>query len=554
MTTVAPAELLPTEVAIIAARGNAESQQLAEYYANARKIPASQICLVEMPVGDECPREVWDDSIRPAIAAWLAEHDAERKLRCLSTVWGVPMKIAAAAPSPALRAYQDYLAGERRSRLAALHVAIAEFEAIAPPGAVSTDAVGAAASAAAAAATPPPPAGSLEELPWLQGRLDAVLKAAQARVSALPQGATRKAAQDRLQRLVTAAGGATVILQNIQQQAARQLDPDPELVSELHRLRGATAAWVETRQLLEQRPPSIERDASILSIVERTGGLFGSISWLDEQMAAAAKNESAASFDSELALVLWPAGYEVLGRQPNYLRRIYDQSHLRAAFPTLMVARIDAPTPELARGLVDAALDAEQDGLIGTAYFDSRGIAERADAADRQQGEAAAYDRALLAAAEGFERGTTVPVVVNRGPELFAAGECPDAALYCGWYSLGRYVDAFTFNRGAVAFHAGGDEADSLHDAASQRWCKRLLEDGAAATLGATFGDDPTAFPRPNEFWGLLAGSDLTLAECAWRTQPFTSWSLAVIGDPLYRPFKNRRIAKEESVIRDAGR
>lgn len=553
------AELLPTEVAIIAARGNKESEQLAAYYAEARKIPTSQICLVDVPPGDECPREAWEKSVRPAIAAWLAEHDPDRKLKCLATVYGVPLSIAAATPTPQYRAYQDYLAGERRSRLAALHLAIKGFDAIAPAGELSTDAIGTPASPASAGgsadgASPAPPPGSPEELPWLQQRLEVVLKAAQTRVAALPQGADRQAAQARLQQLVTAAGGAAVILQNIQQQMAAQPEPNENLAAEFHRLRGAASAWLETRQLLELRPPSIERDATILSVVERLGGVIGAVPWLNDQIAIVARNESAASFDSELALVLWPAGYELLGRQPNYLRRPYDQSHLRAAFPTLMVARIDGPTPAVARAIIDASLDAEAKGLAGKAYFDSRGIAKQTNPAGRQQAEATEYDRALLAAAEGFKTGTTVPVEVNEGPDVFAAGACPDAGLYCGWYSLGKYVDAFDWQPGAVAFHAGGDEAAGLHDAASQRWCKRLLEDGAAATIGATFGDDPAAFPLPNEFFGLLLGGDLTLAECVWQTQPFASWSVTVIGDPLYRPFKNRRVAKEQAIIRGGGR
>jgi uncharacterized protein (TIGR03790 family) len=158
----------------------------------------------------------------------------------------------------------------------------------------------------------------------------------------------------------------------------------------------------------------------------------------------------------------------------------------------------------------------------------------------------------LLAAAGGMEAQTTIPVTVNRGPEMFAAGSCPDAALYCGWYSLGKYVESLKLNRGAVAFHAGGDEAAGLHDAGSQRWCRRLLESGAAATLGAAFGDEPGAFPLPNQFFGMLTQSDLTLAECAWRTQPYASWSLVVIGDPLYRPFRNRRVVREQATIREA--
>jgi hypothetical protein len=41
-----------------------------------------------------------------------------------------------------------------------------------------------------------------------------------------------------------------------------------------------------------------------------------------------------------------------------------------------------------------------------------------------------------------------------------------------------------------------------------------------------------------------LVQTDLTLAECYWRTEPFTSWMQTLIGDPLYRPFKNHKVMK----------
>ena len=42
----------------------------------------------------------------------------------------------------------------------------------------------------------------------------------------------------------------------------------------------------------------------------------------------------------------------------------------------LLVARLDGPSAEIARGLVDKAVQAERDGLWGRAYFDARGIAQ----------------------------------------------------------------------------------------------------------------------------------------------------------------------------------
>ena len=116
--------------------------------------------------------------------------------------------------------------------------------------------------------------------------------------------------------------------------------------------------------------------------------------------------------------------------------------------------------------------------------------------------------------------------------------------MYCGWYSLGKYIDAFDWAPGAVGYHLASGEAATLHDATSQVWCKKMLEDGITATMGPVYEPYLASFPRPEEFFGLLLAGDLTLAECYWRTQPFTSWMQTLIGDPLYRPYKNNKVMK----------
>src|SRR4051794_38244439 len=86
------AELQPSEVAIVAGRGNRESEGLAGYYARMRGVPAENICLVSVPAGEVCPREQWRSAIRPEIQKWLRDKDPLQKIRCLVTVWGVPLK------------------------------------------------------------------------------------------------------------------------------------------------------------------------------------------------------------------------------------------------------------------------------------------------------------------------------------------------------------------------------------------------------------------------------------------------------------------------------
>jgi uncharacterized protein (TIGR03790 family) len=117
------------------------------------------------------------------------------------------------------------------------------------------------------------------------------------------------------------------------------------------------------------------------------------------------------------------------------------------------------------------------------------------------------------------------------------ANSVKDAAIYCGWYSLQKYVPACTFVPGAVGYHVASYEMTTLRTE-SHQWVRGLLNDGIAATLGAVTEPYLNAFPKPDEFFPLLFTGKLTLAEVYWRTTPVVSWRVAMIGDPLYNPFK----------------
>ena len=67
-----------------------------------------------------------------------------------------------------------------------------------------------------------------------------------------------------------------------------------------------------------------------------------------------------------------------------------------------------------------------------------------------------------------------------------------------------------------------------------------MLQDGIAATIGPVSEPYVQAFPVPEMFFGLLVNSPLTLAECYFLSTPYLSWQMVLVGDPLYRPFKNR--------------
>ncbi len=238
--------------------------------------------------------------------------------------------------------------------------------------------------------------------------------------------------------------------------------------------------------------------------------------------------ETDASVDSELSMVLF-SSYELHRWQSNQLNK--NSGYPEELALTIMVCRLDGPTPQIARGLVDKALAAEKTGLKGIAYIDSRGIAD-----DKQPYSIGHFDQELRDLAVLLRLRTNFEVKEQRTRELFASGSCPQTAIYCGWYSLKKYVDAFDFVDGAIGFHIASLEAVDLRDSDSSQWCPSMLNDGITATLGAVAEPYLNSFPNPAYFFAeLLDGK--SLVEAFWRTQPFCSWQLVLIGDPLYTPF-----------------
>ncbi len=249
---------------------------------------------------------------------------------------------------------------------------------------------------------------------------------------------------------------------------------------------------------------------------------------LESQIARITGKETSASVDSELSLVL-VRDYELYRWLPNKLKG----TKLGLSFMSLMVSRLDGPGFEIAKGLIDKALAAEKKPLSGVAYIDSRGLAN-----DKVRYSFGYFDQSLRDLAGDILLRTNLAIKQETTSELFGPNSCPDAALYCGWYSLRKYIDSFAFVDGAIGYHIASLEAVDLRSAKSSQWCPAMLRAGVTATFGAVGEPYLHSFPVPKEFF-LELFNGRCLAEAYYRTKPFNSWQMVLIGDPLYRPFKS---------------
>lgn len=261
------------------------------------------------------------------------------------------------------------------------------------------------------------------------------------------------------------------------------------------------------------------------------------------------RNEAAV--DSELALLPLDRF-----KRPLYglvANRAYTATNAALLHPTngiLMVARLDGPSAAVARGLVDKALEAERNGLWGRAYFDARGLTNGGlkIGDDWIQGSAAIVRRL------GFE--TTVD---DQDERFGATYPMSHIALYAGWYEYdGQVSGPFTqpaveFVPGAFAYHIHSFGAATLKSA-TQNWVGPLLAKGVTATMGSVYEPYLEFTPHLPTFMHRWIHQGFSFGEAAYAAQPFLSWQITVVGDPLYRPFERKPREQHDWLIRNNNR
>ena len=275
-------------------------------------------------------------------------------------------------------------------------------------------------------------------------------------------------------------------------------------------------------------------------------GLRRKLDGLNRRRGYLSHAESQAAVDSELMLLWWDK-YELRRWQMNLNHFQVPAKAKEGKPPVLLTARLDGPSPTIVKRMIDDALAAEKTGLKGKVYLDARGIRFDPKGSDTGHGYGG-YDESMREMAALLKGPGKLDVVLDDKNELFPPDSCPECALYCGWYSHANFIDSCRFVKGAVAWHLASSEAVSLRRPDVKFWCKNLLEKGACATLGPVAEPYTVGFPKPAEFFGLLATGKFTLAECYGKTVLFASWMGTLVGDPLYNPFKNDPRVKEEDV------
>lgn len=190
--------------------------------------------------------------------------------------------------------------------------------------------------------------------------------------------------------------------------------------------------------------------------------------------------------------------------------------HFSNCYGQYIVTRLDGPTPEVAKALVDRAVAGESWWSSGTCYFDAGG--------PYAVGDMWITDAYIDSVALGYDS------VLETSPSLIQS--FPDCQFYYGWYS-GAFNGTFSWNPGGVGIHIYSFSASDIRD--PRGWAAGLLASGAACTAGAVNEPYLDYYVCPDLFVKHFFRGD-NFGEAFYKSISMIRWMMVAIGDPLYNP------------------
>jgi uncharacterized protein (TIGR03790 family) len=503
--TTAQAQLRADNLALIVNKQQPEGRRLAEHYAAMRGIPSDRIIEIDVPDVTGITSDVYQSQIAAPIRAQLRNTDLQDKVTSLVTFYGVPLRVNAPPRTQA----QD---AEIRFQLDPLLKNTRQIARQATTG-----------------------------LEGFAKRLD-------------PQFAPRP--ETDFESVIGRAQTAEVRVR----QALAKLPADrrAELLKEFDRLLKAFRQMPADGSLSAAKPTTMPTEEEMLALAERsddanarrrireiayhTTDVLAFLRIIELQKQSIITDGTEASVDSELACLWWPTYSRDSWRSHGFHWQARQRADQKLPLP-LLNARIDGPTPDIARRIIDHSIAIEQEGLQGQIVLDARGVDPRGGADGY-----GIYDQSIRDLHTLFQDAKLSNVLFDNREPLLPNLSANNAAIYCGWYQVRKYAPTVQFVPGAIAMHVASLEMIQLRPEGETGWCRGQLIDGAAVTIGAVGEPFLHAFPRADEFFSLLATGELTLAETYWSTNSLASWKIVLIGDPLYRPFATKPLLTPDQV------
>lgn len=483
----ARAELTSRELLLVVNRNVPASVELARHYAQVRDVPAERVLELDLPAGDEISADDYELKIADPIRARLAHESGS--IRCIVTFYGVPFRVAPRSRS-----------AEETNELKEIAAAARHVD----------PKLSAAASEAERLAKLTNPAFAVLKS---EGDQSSLLRVRHAAMSSLPLVAK---VQDPAQRADLEAQW-----KRLSEALEKPITPPPPSTAP------ANAPGDESNSLLGTLAlRQLARDRAAKA------GVVSYAAILEAQRDFLMTQQNDAAVDSELAAVQWGM----------YRRREWQGNPLHVGAdrrvpgpPTMMVMRLDGPSPQTIRRMIDDSIATEREGLAGRVLLDSWNKPLRKP--DGSPDGYGVYDESIRRLRDLLSQERKIELAFDSAETVVPEKSQNNLGIYCGWYEPNRVVLPGTFERGAVAFHIASYTAVGLHGQGGGWWVPALLDAGACATFGPVSEPYLHAFPEADTFVPLLMTGKFTLAETYWLTTPLASWKMLAIGDPLYKPY-----------------
>ena len=483
-STSVPAALTADNLLLVVNKNVPDGQKLAEYYAQQRHVPAGRIVSLDLPTGDEMSIDDFDEKMVAPLRDFLTANQLRGQVTCVVNFYGVPLRIPSRQNTAELRAELVSLRKQLTQATKQTQTMVESLEKFATEVDASFKPL-------------QQPAGErLEPFEILPRRAEYAAGFAMTRLQKMPGDVKRaeleaefKAQSDQFRAPVNIAEPSIVPATAPASNEALTQEQIATRMTELSQHRGDASARRAFRDLAREH-------AGIILFLQIVAGQEQYLT-PDEKPN---ERSTEAAVDNELAAMWW-------GLYPRFR---WQANPLNYKFPargkqTLMVMRLDGANADQVHAIIDTSIKVGNEGLKGKIVLSQPSRAVRMLEDDR--------------------------------PTLIPPGAVKDCAIYCGWYSPGKFVPSVSLVPGAVAAHIASYEMTTLHGVTAA-WCRNLLDGGAGATFGPVAEPYLHAFPPANEFFGVLLTGKLTLAETYWSTNPLVSWKMSIVGDPLYIPFK----------------
>ncbi len=539
MTAVAvrPAyALLSTDLLVVYNQNMPESKEVAQYYALKREVPVSNLVGVDVPESENISRADYETNMIPQVRSVVKKRMLIGHNPAILLVYGIPLRIESTSKEKLYKEYEGLVYDKVREYKILVQKQGKQLEKLINKGQIIT----------LAYEKQNIECISTQEI--IESVNKTVLKASEYLKKYAPV-ASEMEIYSKVVSLLFRMAGMAPIVNDVKNQISSMDEKERAIFLRNNNLLKFNTILNSQLAEIQFRGFTTDRALEVSTVIRMVNGVIGELLFWEAQYGNKNIEMTSASVDSELTLVL-ATNFQLSRWLVNPFLEKLDSlpgiDLIRRS--TIMVGRLDAPSPDMAKRMVDDAMETEKAGLTGTVYIDARGLNNV-----NNKDNYGLYDEHLRSLHSIIESKSSMLVVLDNNSELFPEKSCPDAALYAGWYSLAKYIDSFEWKKGAVGLHIASSEASTLKEPDSQVWCKRMIEEGVAATIGPISEPYLTAFPLPDVFFPLLMSGKLTLLETYFKSTPHISWRLIVIGDPLYTPFKNNPAIDLDSLKRNVG-